>query len=1176
MTGLRRVMVCVLALFAGAAPALAQTFHGGLRGAVHDSGGVVPGVNITLTNDATNASRTTQTNQRGEYAFVNVDPGTYTLKVAMQGFKSVDSRGIRIGTQQFLIQDFTLEVGSLQEAITVEGQAAVLEKSNASVGSTIDSHELQTLPTAGRNPFFLATTTPGVVATGDPQFVRQQDQTNSSLLSLGGGPRRGNNYTLDGVAIVDIRNRATIIPSIEAVEEIKVQVSTYDAEMGRTGGGVFNMTGKSGANTWHGSLLGQTRPSSTRHLSFFAQKACDDDPTACTKPDTYFYLYGGSFGGPIVKNKTFFWGSFEGYKTNTIDDSVVRAPNQREISGDFSQSGVTIFDPLTTRPDPNNPGQFIRDPFPGNVIPANRISPVAQALRPYWPEAGTASAQLVDKSITATLKLDQQWNEKVHSSAMYGYYDSSEPQPRSYLRDGKTQEIGANHADPGDGSLFRTVHALAVNNTIAPNATTVAHVRFGYTSFADDCVPVAGFDPGTLGFSPSFVSEVPIKKFPYFGIGAYGTDYNGYMFGERPINNRKYYSWDANASVSKLWGRHTAKFGASYRKIGLETLPAGQSSGRFFFDGQFTSADPVNPTNTDPYALAAFLLGYPSDGDIGVVTPTNIYINYYAGYAQDDFRVNSNLTVNAGLRYEFEQGLQEKNAAFTVGFDRDRAWPFQIPGARRPDGTPLELKGGLQYAGVDGYPTHQSDPSKTKFAPRVGFAWTLDPKTVVRGGYGLFWAPHRYANPSSARLGLRGFSQTTDYVASTDGGLTPCATCNIVNPFPSGISQPSGSANGILTGAGGTVEFIDQFRQSPYVQQFSMDLQRELPANLVAGIGYIGSRSERLGVSDGDDSATVNINQLDPRFQALGSALLDQVPNPFFGDPRFGALADTPTIARRQLLRPYPQFDNVLAHQVSAGKARYHALILRLERRIADGWGGRINYTWSTHKTNVFGELNQFSNNSTNRNRLVNSYDIESEYSNSTAEAPHRVNFILTGELPFGKGKSRLSDPGLARVLFGGWAITGVGYFGSGFPVAIIQATNNSGVFGRVQRPNLTSTSPVTSGSTESHYDPACSCINNWFNPAAWSNAPAFTFGDAPRTDTRMRSPFKTQTDVAFQKVEPVGGGRTVMIRAEVINIFNNTQFNGPDTTFGGSSFGTITGTRGFPRLLQLMVRFAF
>ena len=412
-------------------------------------------------------------------------------------------------------------------------------------------------------------------------------------------------------------------------------------------------------------------------------------------------------------------------------------------------------------------------------------------------------------------------------------------------------------------------------------------------------------------------------------------------------------------------------------------------------------------------------------------------------------------------------------------------------------------------------------------------------------------------------------------MASQDGGLTPCPSCNLVNPFPNGLSQPTGSAEGILTGAGGTVDFIDQFRKSAYIHQYSFDVQRELPGRVVAGIAYIGATSRNLGVG-GNNDASVAINQLDPRFQSLGPALVQSVPNPFFGNPAFGAFADQATIPRGQLLRPYPQFGDLLARQVSDGRAQYHSVVLRLERPITNGWGGRFNYTWASNKNNVFGERNQFSNDSNDRARPVNSYDLDAEYSNSITEQPHRANFAVTVELPFGKNKPHLSEPGFARVLLGGWAVTAVGYWQSGFPVAIIQSSNNSGVFGRVQRPNLTGTSPATSGGTESHYDPSCSCINNWFNTAAWSTAPAFTFGNSPRTDTRMRTPSKTQTDIAFQKTEPIGGSKEIMVRFEMINIFNNTQFNGPNTTFGSSSFGRISSSRGFPRLLQLMVRFGF
>jgi hypothetical protein len=1151
------LLACSILLLAGAT-VIAQTFHGGLRGAVREAGGVIPGASVVLINEATNVSRSTTTNTTGEYAFVNVDPGTYTTRVSMQGFKTIESKGIRIGTQQFVTLDFTMEVGQLQEAITVEGQASALETSNASVGSTLDQATLQTLPTAGRNAFYLAITTPNVIPTGDPQFVRQQDQTNSSLLSLAGAPRRTNNYTLDGVSIVDLRNRATFIPSIEAVEEVKVQVSTYDAEMGRTGGGVFNTTGKSGTNEWRGSALYQNRPRKAAALPFFQQRQCDAGAVAsCAKPDTYFHLYGGSFGGPIIKNKTFFWATTEGYRTKTTRNSTVTVPTSAELDGNFSASGVTIYDPLTTRVVG---GQIIRDPFPGNVIPSARINPVARALRQYWPTSGGSStAELVDVADQATGKLDHRWSDNFHSSLMYAWYDSVEPEARFLGKLGggvsPASKLGDNPADPAEGALYRTVHVVALNNTITPNPSTVVHLRGGYTTFKDNDVPNA-FDPGTLGFSQTFIGQISRKKFSDFDIGSWGSDQFGDTFGDRDPQDTKYYSIDANASVSRLVGRHTVKLGASFRKIGMKNTSFGSSSGRFTFNGLFSAADPINAPRRAQNELADFLLGYPSSGNITVATPNDFFIDYYAGYVQDDFRVNSNLTLNFGLRYEFEQGLQEKNDAFTVGFDRDRAYPVQVPG--------LNLRGGLMYAGVDGYPTHQSDPSKTKFAPRVGFAWSANTETVIRGGYGIFYAPLYYAFPTESNLGARGFTATTTYVASTDGNLTPANT--MTNPYPAGIEQPRGSADGLRTGAGGTVHFVDQFRKSPYVQQFSLDVQRTLPGDLVVGVGYLGARGTNFSVG-GQNSGIVNINQLDPRHQALGAALLEAVPNPMFGNPAaFGQFGRQATITRGQLLRPYPQFGDVLAHQVSAGKTRYHSAILRLERRIRNGWGARVNYTWASSKDNLFGDANFFSG---GVNQALNNYDLDREYSEGLLSTPHRLNVSGTWELPFGKGKTWLSEPGIARTLFGGWSITVVGTYQSGFPVNVTQSVNNTGLLGGQQRPNLGSVDPKTSGGTIDR-------LNNWFATGAWTQAPAFTLGNAPRTDARARTPFKDNTDVAFQKIEPLGGRRTLMIRAEIINFFNDANLRGPNTSFGSANFGRVLTVAGFPRMLQVTVRVGF
>jgi len=1150
----------LLVIAASAVAAHGQSYQGGLRGAVHDSSGaVVPGVELTLTNEETNTARSGVTNGEGEYAFANVLPGLYTLTATKGGYKKYEHKALRIGTQEFITLDVKLEVGQTTESITISGEPAVLESSNPSIATTLETRALQDLPTPARNVFFLSVATPSVVPTGDPQFVRQQDQTNSSLLSLGGGPRRANNYTIDGVSITDMRNRAVFIPNIESVQEVRVQVSTYDAEMGRTGGGVFNATAKSGGNDWHGSAVFQNRPAFASSQLFFERKA------KAPKADTYYYLYGGSFGGPIIKDRTFFWASTENYKTLTSRNAVLTLPTARELTGDFSQSGVTIFDPLTTRPNPA--GGFIRDPFPGNVIPANRINPVAKAVSQFFPKvpSGTSStASLIDRANQATGKIEHRWSEKFTTTGFYAWYDSREPESRFYAKN-----PGENPGDPAEGALFRTVHAVAINNIITTSNNTVFAFRYGYTQFVDDDIPNQ-FDPSTLGFSQNFLSAIPFKKFPVFGISGYGT-VNFDTFGDRDPQDTTFYGHSVNASVSKLLGRHTLKGGFDFRVIGMKLFARGQPSGRFFFDSGFTRGPNPLTGGALQNSLASFLLGFPSSGDITIGSPNNFFINYYAGYVHDDFRVNTRLTLNLGLRYEFEQGLQERDDHITVGFSRDKAFPVQVPG--------LNLKGGLLYAGVDGAPTHQSDPSKKKFAPRVGLAYKFSDKVVLRGGYGIFYAPNQYAFPNENRLGTRGFTAVTSYVSSTDGGLTPCSTCTLTNPFPNGVEKPAGSSLGLRTGAGGSVHFVDQFRKSAYVHQYSADLQYELAGGTVVSAGYVGARSENLAVG-GTNSNTVNINQLDRKFLSEGTKLLDKVPNPFFGNPAFGSLslpsscqppsAANNCITRGQLLRPFPQFLDIFAHQVSAGFARYDSMVLKFERRITRGWGANINYTFSHNKDNLFGEVNYFSNNSNGLARALDNNDLKAEFAPSVIEAPHRLNVSGVYELPFGKGKKYLNTSGPADWFLGGWQVAAIGSYQSGFPVVIVQDNNNSGLFGSFQRPNLVAgQDPKTSGSTEDR-------LNNWFNPKAWTEAAPFTFGNAPRTDTRVRTPIKKNWDIAFQKNQRLSERFTLQLRAEIINAFNDPNFLGPATRFGRADFGQITQVGGFPRLLQWMARVQF
>jgi hypothetical protein len=1169
-----------LVIAASAVAAQGQSYQGGLRGAVQDaSGAVVVGVELVLTNEETNTARSGVTNSVGEYAFTNVLPGLYTLTVTRSGYKKYEHKNIRISTQEFITLDVRLEIGQTTESVTITSDAAVLESSNPSIASTIETRALQDLPTPARNVFFLSVATPSVVPTGDPQFVRQQDQTNSSLLSLGGGPRRANNYTIDGVSITDLRNRAVFIPNIESVHEVRVQVSTYDAEMGRTGGGVFNATSRSGGNDWHGSAVFQNRPSFASSQLFFAKRA------NAPKPETYYYLYGGSFGGPIVKDRTFFWASSENYKTKTSRNAVLTLPTARELTGDFSQSGVTIFDPLTTRANPA--GGFIRDPIQCNgvlnVICPERINPVAKAISQFFPNVSTgtsSTAELLDRANQATGKVEHRWTDRFTTTGYYAWYDSVEPEARFYAKN-----LGENPGDPGEGQLFRTVHAVAINNIFTTADNTVFAFRYGYTQFVDDDIPTQ-FDPATLGFSQNFLSAVPFEKFPRVNVAGYGT-VNFNTFGDRDPQDTTFYGHNISASVSKLFGSHTLKGGFDFRVIGMKLFARGQPSGRFSFDSGFTKGpDARTGASALQHSLASFLLGFPASGDVTIGSPNDFFINYYAGYFQDDFRVTPNLTLNFGLRYEFEQGLQERDDNITVGFSRDQAFPVQVTG--------LNLKGGLLYAGVDGAPTHQSDPSRKKFAPRIGLAYKFSDRVVLRGGYGVFYAPNQYAFPNENRMGTRGFTAVTTYVASDSTGVMPCPTCTLTNPFPNGVEQPAGSSRGLLTGAGGDIHFVDQFRKSAYVHQYSADLQYELSGGSVVSAGYVGSRSERLSVG-GTNSNTVNINQLDPRFLSQGPSPFEQVSNPMFGNPAFGALSRLATVPRGQLLRPFPQFRNVFAHQVSAGIARYDSMVLKFERRIARGWGANVNYTYSRNRDNLFGEVNYFSNNTDALARALDNNNLGAEFSPSVIEAPHRFNVSGVYELPFGKGKKYLDKGGVADWFLGGWQVAAIGSYQSGFPVVIVQ-DNTFGLeeFGfLVLRPNLVSgVNPKTSGGIEDR-------LNNWFNINAWQNANPVSggFGNAPRTDTRARTPIKKNWDIAFQKNQRLSERFTLQLRAEIINTFNHANLLGPNTrwrplnpgnpntlppippekqTDSSYTFGKITQVGGFPRLLQWMVRVQF
>jgi hypothetical protein len=1178
------LMLGALLVVATAGSVFGQGFQGGLRGSIKDAGGIIPGVEVTLTNEQTNIKRSTVTNERGEYNFANVDPGNYGVKATLQGYKTADRAGIRIATQQFLTLDLTMEVGSITENVTVTGQAPLIETGNASQGTVLDSAALQTLPAPGRNAFMIGTTVPTVIPSGDTQFNRQQDQTNASLISLGGGTRRGNNYTLDGVPITDLRNRASANPTIEALDDVKVQVHTYDAEMGRTGGGVFNTTLKSGTNNYHGSAFYQTRPLWAAKNNYFSDKA------GLPKPNNPYYLGGGGFGGPIKKDRTFFWFAAENYTDTQTRNASEVMPTAAERAGDFSgltnASGqrIIVYDPLT------------RQPFPNNQIPAGRINPVSAAMLKYLPlpdtniDNGGANynrTSLIKSTWTQeyTVKVEHKFTDKVSLSGFYLYNRSNEPCANYF---GTADQSDPNRfADPLDYILVRRPKILALNNTWILNDTSVLALRFGMTRFPDNDTLSLPFDPSTLGFSSAFINQMTVQKFPLIRIRGY--DNEGGTLGAINPTDRNWKSTSANAAYSRFLGSHTLKVGGDFRKIGLDFFAPGNGAGFFDFDRDITSSN-GSGSALDGSAFASYLLGYPSSlssrqSSITVSTPVNIFTYYYGGYVQDDWRVNSKFTLNYGVRFEHETGMAEQNNNFTVGFDTkatNALSAINIPADAVAGIGARTVTGGLMYAGVNGNPTTQGNPPSLKVSPRIGAVYSLNTNTVLRGGYGLYWAPYNYPAPSAStnNYGQVGFTNNTVVPQTLVNGVP---TVSISNPFPNGVVQPLGSSLGTLSGVGGNISYVDQSSTAPRVQQWSVDLQRELPGAQAITISYVGSRGDNLGLGGSADTP-VNINQLDPKYMALGAALNASLPNPFFGNPNAGPFSTQATLTRAQLLRPYPQFGNINARHVLEGKSRYNAAVFEWSKRTTHGFGGRVSYTYSVLKDNLVGEDNFYSPISpglplNNYNYIPGStyYNPDADYGYSLLDVPHRVIIAPIVELPFGKGRKWGSDSSLANWIAGGWTVSAAINLQSGFPLNI-QQTDNTGTFSGVQRPNIVSgVDLATSGSFEDRLASADHPTATWLNPAAFVSAAAFTYGNAPRTITDLRTPNQYNVDGVFIK-NLVFGTKTAQLKIEMLNLLNRPgvrALSGRNNQ-SNSNFGQTGVQAGFTRITQVMFRVGF
>lgn len=1139
----------ILLLTLAAALGVGQTFQGSLRGRIIDpAGAAASGVSVTLSAKDTLSARRTVTNDQGEYIFAALTPSTYALVAEGAGFKRLEYSGVEVATQATVTVDLKLELGGVAEAVEVISETPPLQTADASTGQTIDSRKVTDLPLLGRNPFFLGKLAQAVVFVANPKFARMQDQNGNSQVSIAGGPLRTNNYLVDGISIADSTNRAVILPSPEAVQELKVQANTYDAEVGRTGGGTFNTLLRSGTNNIHGSAVGHIRETDWLANNFFANRA--GQATA----DQPFRDWAFSLGGPVQlprlydgRNRSFFFISTEAYRQRDASTTVLSVPTALERAGNFSQSlyrngsQQTLYDPLTTAPDGT------RQAFPGNILPANRLNPVGVALTSYFPNPNQATAyygapnynftgSFPNRGSQSTWKADHQFATWLRASGSYIHQKTFETSAPS--------DIFPNAATPSQTFCCdRKIDATQANATIVPDATTVIAIRWGFNRFYSKSTQAsAGFNLGLLGLPASLVNATPNPAFPAITM----SDLTSY--GGGGTNQDVFYSRSFNVTGSRFVGRHTWKAGFDFRTLHDFGTPVSGPTSLAFSD-VFTRAKAQSLTAGTGSSLATLLLGYPTGGSQTIVTGFDDYIRYYGGFVQDDFRITPKLTLNLGLRFEYESGIRETNNKLIVGFDPQAVNPLQSKVAG------IAVPGQLQYAGIGGNPTETGTPLSVKTAPRFGLAYSVDPKTVVRAGYGIFWAPSFFTFQNTI-----GYSQTTPIVTSTDGNFTPAVTLS--NPYPNGLLQPTGNAVGGLSGIGQAVTVFPSSTQSAgYVQQYSFEVQRQAPAGFVITVGGIGSHSLHL-LTNGR-----NINQLDPANFSLGSALTQNVPNPFYNHGGVGGIG-TATVSRAQLLFPFPQYTAVSLSAEDGGSARYYSFYVRAERRYANGLSLLTSYTWARSVDNLTGVNLAGTSQIAAAAGPQNAYNQNGEWSLSTQDVANRFSTAITYDLPLGKGKPFLHGSRLLDYAVGGWSVNAFSVIQSGYPLSITQNNNNSVVGASYQRPNATGLNPATSGSTDQR-------IYGWLNPAAFSQAPALAFGNTSRF-INVRGPGLFNWDVSVFKTFAVFERFRAQFRAEALNATNTAYFGTPTTVLTSSTFGLITSQINNPRLLQLGVRVSF
>lgn len=1152
------------------AAGIAQESRATILGRVADtSGALVVGAKVQATNIATNVTAGSVTNDQGNFEIPYLLPGVYKVQVEMAGFKKAVRDQIELRVADRMSLDFTLEVGDVAESIVVTGETPLLESQTASIGMIMEERRVTSLPIVGGNPFYLVRLSPGVISLGGRYAGNPMDQGAATGVIVNGTRSGSSEAMIDGTP--DMAERHQVFsPPQDIVQEFKTHTATFDASLGRAAGAVTNVSLKSGTNTLHGTAY--HFDSRWRAVPWHTNKYIYDPTTgtdfeAKKKRVIEGWLHqhwGTSLQGPVVlpklydgRSRTFWTFAYEGLYIRRNLSGTYTVPTLSQRKADFSDllkvgSQYQIYDPATTRPAPQA-GRFMRDPLPGNVIPASRIDPIALKILPYWPEPNQPGTADFRQNYFRTRNINRD------NRNMIGRLDQNFTENhRFFFRLNNAQHD--NRADTlptiATGNILdRTGYGLALDDVYVFSPQLLLNVRYGLTYQQ----PInsrfsQGFDLASLGFPQSLIEEIKRKNDPA-GIAfpqITGTSYTG--LGNNGGNLTTTYYHTLGTTLTSIRGGHSLKFGAEYRLLRENGYAYGNVAPQISLGTNYTRGpldnSPAAPIGQD---LASLFFGRPSGGQINVNASRAEQSGYTSFFIQDDWRITTKLTMNLGVRYEYESPTTERFNRTIRGFDFATPSPISAAALANYAKAPIaevplssfKTVGGLLFAGVGGQPRGLWSGDRNNLAPRVGLAYQLNRKTVLRTGYGIFYD---VLGIDRFDVNQGGFSQTTNLIPSLDNGMTFRATLS--NPFPDGLQTPPGASAGIATYLGRGISFFNEKPLNPYMQRWSFSIQRELPWRVLIDTAYVGNRGTKLAVSrELNPVPRQYLSTLPERDQPTIDFLSAQVANPFYKIREFeGTGLSGQRVARSQLLRPYPQFQGISTSYPN-GYSYFHSLQVGVEKRLSSGVNFQVAWTWSK-----FMEA--------------------TSYLNATDPVPYKVisdqdnthRFVFSGiyEFPFGRGKKWGSGaPWWVDFWIGGWQLQG--WFEG-------QSGDALGFGNAIFRGNLKDIPlPVSQRRTE-----------RWFNVDAGFERDsrkqlASNIRTFPLRFSGIRADGINNFDLSLFKHFRIREGLKAQVRIESFNALNHVQFAAPNTTPTSTAFGTITGEFGHgQRQITLAIKLMF